>query len=448
MSNDTQKRPKRFKDISRISEDGKLRLNLHRGQAKAWKSDARFVCVLAGTQGGKTSFGPYWLWREIKRCGPGDYMVVTPTFTLLEKKALPEFLKFFKKRLQLGDYVGGSKKTFTVSEAGKERLFGEDYQDKYHDTETKIFFGHAQDPESLESATAKAAWLDEVGQKKFKLGSWEAIQRRLSIHQGRALFTTTPYNLGWLKQEIWDKRKTDPDIEVIRFESKDNPIFPIEEWYRAKATLPGWKFNLFYRAIFTKPAGLIYDSFDEDSCKIPRFNIPDEWPRYWGFDFGGVNTVCLFYANEPGTQKYYLYRAYKSGNKSAKAHARAITAKEPKLPDDCRGGAPSEDQWRREFRDAGIPIKKPRVKDVEVGINRVHGAHKQNKIIVFDDLDHYLDEKMTYSRKLDDNDEPTEEIEDKNKFHHMDAERYIIGSLMTDKKGSTKKSYSKSYTTP
>ena len=41
--------------------------------------------------------------------------------------------------------------------------------------ETNVYFGHAQDPDSLESATAKAAWLDEAGQGKFKLDSWRAV---------------------------------------------------------------------------------------------------------------------------------------------------------------------------------------------------------------------------------------------------------------------------------
>ncbi len=52
---------------------------------------------------------------------------------------------------------------------------------------SRILFGYATDPESLESATAKAAVLDEAGQKKFKVGAWQAILRRLALHQGRAL---------------------------------------------------------------------------------------------------------------------------------------------------------------------------------------------------------------------------------------------------------------------
>jgi hypothetical protein len=58
--------------------------------------------VLAGTQGGKTSFGPVWLWREMQLRGPGDYLVVTPTFPLLEMKALPTLLQLFRGWLGLG----------------------------------------------------------------------------------------------------------------------------------------------------------------------------------------------------------------------------------------------------------------------------------------------------------------------------------------------------------
>jgi hypothetical protein len=40
---------------------GELKFNFHPGQLRAWDSDKRFILVLAGTQGGKTSFGPFTL---------------------------------------------------------------------------------------------------------------------------------------------------------------------------------------------------------------------------------------------------------------------------------------------------------------------------------------------------------------------------------------------------
>lgn len=430
-------------ELFEISE-GKLRLNFHEGQWAAWKSVKRFIAVLAGTQGGKTSYGPIWLWREIQKCGPGDYLVVTPTFKLLELKALPEFKRWFEQIFQLGEYTSSPVKKFIVSKAGEIRLFG-----KAQDKPTTVYFGYAADPESLESATIKAAWLDEAGQKKFKLGSWEAILRRLSLAQGRVLITTTPYDLGWLKQKLWDKWKAgDKDVDVVRFESIANPMFPKEEFERARRDLPSWKFDLFYRAIFTRPAGMIYDSFEEARHKVPRFAIPKEWPRYLGLDFGGVNTAGVFYAEELNAQneltgRLFAYREYKAGGRTAAEHTHYLLDGEPVIPTTV-GGSKSEGQWRWEFRQGGkvmgkeVPglwVREPDIKDVEVGIDRVYGFHKRNELYVFDDLSGYLEEKLTYARELDTNGEPTEKIEDKETFHHMDAERYILGWLAGSGRG-------------
>lgn len=416
--------PQQAKSLTELTTDGKLRFHFHPGQWRAWESSKRLVSVLAGTQGGKTAFGPVWLWREMQLRGPGDYLVVTPTFQLLAKKALPEFLRLFKRQLKLGDYQGQTK-IFTFSKEGQVRTFGQATEDP-----TQVFFCHATDPESLESATAKAAWLDEAGQKKFRLGSWEALQRRLSIHQGRALVTTTPYDLGWLKQKLWDPWKAAAgehrEIDVIRFDSTENPAFPPEEFARARDTLPRWKFDLFYRAIFTRPAGLIYDCFETDKHKVQRFKIPPLWRRHLGLDFGGVNTAGVFLAEDPETKRLYAYREYRAGSRTAAEHIAKLREGEP-LALNAVGGSHSEGQWRAEFQAAGLGVREPAVKEVEVGIDRVYGAIKKGELYVFEDLAGLLEELATYSRALDDRGEPTEAIEDKETFHHLDALRYVVG---------------------
>lgn len=371
-----------------------------------------------------TSWGPCWLWREIQRRGPGDYGVVCPTKVLAKNKVIPVLIDLFQRKLGLGEY-NVSDNIFRFSSAGKVRMFGRD-----DGIETTITVKHATDPESLESMTWKAAWLDEAGQNKFKLGSWEAIQRRLAVYQGRVLISTTPYSLGWLKQKIWDKWKAgSPHIKCIRFDSTENPAFPKEEFELARQNLPEWKFNMFYRAIFSRPAGLIYDSFDEQIHKVKRFVIPVGWKRYLGLDFGGIHTAGLFLAEDPITRRFYAYREYfpRTG-RTAKDHVEHLLKGEPVKPY-AVGGSKSEDQWRSEFSAAGLHVAEPSVSEVSVGISRVWGAHKRNEIYVFDDLEHYLNEKMTYSYELGDDGEPIEEIEDKDTFHLMDAERYIVGYL-------------------
>lgn len=399
----------------------------HEGQLRAFASEARFVAVFAGTQGGKTSFGPAWLFWEMVDRGPGDYMIVTPTFPLLELKCLPEFKALFERALGLGRYLSSPIRRFEFSEAGKRLMVAQTGDKAWLSRPTVVYFGTGNKPESVESATAKAVWMDEAGQKQFKLSSWDAIQRRLSIAQGRALFTTTPYTLGWLKQQIWDRRD-DPGIDVIRFESIMNPAFPAEEFARMQTLLPPWKFNMFYRGLFTRPAGMIYDCFDEDIHLVDPFPIPQDWPRFLGLDFGGVNTAGVFIAKRPKDGHMFLYKEYHAGSRTAAQHAKELMKGEQKRPT-AVGGAASEDHWRREFYSAGLPVQPPRVKDVEVGIDRVYGVHAENKMSVFRNLPKYRDQKMSYARELDDNDEPTEKIDNKENYHVMDAERYIMSYL-------------------
>lgn len=433
-------------DIYWVEDDGKMYLDFHEGQIEAWDCKKRFIAIIAGTQGGKTSFGPHWLRREISLRGAGDYLVVTPTFVLLKLKAKPEFLKLFEDILQLGTYKKGEG-IFYLSAEGEVRMFG-----KVQDTPTRIIFGHAMNPEGLESATAKAAWLDEAGQNAFKLGSWEAIQRRLSIYQGRALITTTPYNWGWLKTDIYDRwiqaGMNHPDIQVVRFASNMNPMFPEEEFQRAKGSLPEWKFRMFYMAEFTRPAGMIYGDFRDEDV-IEPFEIPDNWQRYMGVDFGGVNTAAVYFAFDDENQMLYAYREYHAGNMSIKKHTGLMLSDETVYPQ-AIGGAPSEDQWRDEFSAAGLYIRRPEIYDVEVGIGRVIEAHRLRKYKIFNTCRGLIEQKKTYSRKVNASGQPIDEIQDKNTYHLVDAERYgmtyCVSLLKTSKTNDAYEELAEMYT--
>jgi len=404
-----------------IVENGEIVLRFHKNQWRAWDSRKRIVAILAGTQGGKTSFGPAWFFREMQERGPGDYLVAAPTYPLLGLKTIPEYIRYFQTVTGVARYVGSPTKKLIVTPAGQRMLFGKEYND-----ETAVFFGHAQDPDSLESMTAKAAHADECGQKKFKLGSYEAIMRRLSINEGRLLITTTPYYLGWLKTKIHDPglHGSDPTIDLVRFRSIDNPAFPRSEWERARQDLPAWKFDMFYRAIFTRPAGLIYDNFDEDKHVVDDFEIPAHWPRFMGQDYGGVNTATVYLAQNPKDGRFYLYREYWEGGRTANQHVEAMLRGEPGQPT-TYGGAFSEGQWRNEFNAAGLLVKRPLVSEVEVGINRVYGLIANDRLRIFRSCGHTRDQMSAYSRELDEAGEPTENIEDKNSYHLLDALRYI-----------------------
>lgn len=708
---------------------GRVITELHPGQMAVMHSQARFVAMIAGTQGGKTSLGPLWLEREIRRRGPGDYLAVTATFPLLMRKMLPEFLKYFQHTMRLGWY-SKSDKTF-----------------HFQNEETRIMFGSASNPESLESATAKAAWLDECvgpdtlieteigpllisdivnlglrvrvwsydsegdawklrpisrwvrrrqtqpllslgrlrltgnhrlwtreagyvesaevvssgrytlvraesvpsmrampgaidalgpeallldplrgdvernairvspealrgveeaarrapgmgrndlrvsaralrrsleatlgpteltlvafgggagesfgagtgdesvdagrqwpgpvvatgnvgerprleervrrddgrrvvaprlqdrrgradaegsyrsrepgerpeaglvraewvdvptllqsdgrdvvgglssdgcvynlevdgnhnyvaggllvancGQSQFRLESWEAIQRRVALYQGRVLMTSTPYNLGWLKTEVYDKaRLGDPDFNVVQFASTMNPSFPPEELERIKRSgIPAWKIRMFYEGLFDQPPGLIYatyiDQYREFGGHLVRpFPVNEYWPRFVGVDFGGTNCAKIYAAQDPTTGLFYLYHESLTGHKTAKQHVEDILQTLAGSPlYGVWGGARSEESWRLEFAQAGLPISEPDTYDLEVGIDRAVGLFTNNRVLVFDAMRGLRDELATYSRPVAPDGTVMDGIVDKSLFHRLDALRYLSGGI-------------------
>src|SRR5205085_8021537 len=123
-------------------------------------------------------------------------------------------------------------------------------------------------------------------------------------------------------------------------------------------------------------------------------------PRFLGLDFGPVHTAALYIAEDPGTKKLYEYREYQAGGRTAREHVTAMLSGEPGVPQ-VVGGSRSEDAWRREFRDAGLPVREPDAPEVEIGIDRVYAATKQGTLYTFDDLYGTLEQKGTYSRVLD-----------------------------------------------
>jgi hypothetical protein len=414
-----------------ICGDGRLQLHLHKGQYKAWTSTRRFIFVLAGTQGGKTSFGAWWLWKEIEAKGAGDYIAASSSYDLFKLKMLPEIRNTFEHILKIGRYWAGDK----IMEIRNPET-GEFSAKRADDPMwARIILRSASAEGGLESSTAKAAWLDEVGQDEFGLDAWEAVLRRLSLNEGRVLGTTTLYNLGWLKQKIYNAwERGDKDIDIIQFASVDNPMFPQSEFERAKRTLPDWKFNMQYRGVYERPAGMIYRDFidkhkDQGGHKVKPFDLPKEWARYAGVDPGANNTAMLWAAHDQEHDIYYLYRESLEGGKSTKEHAQAADMLAQKNGERViwyAVGQKAEEQTRLDWKAAGVPnVVEPLFHDVEAGIDKVIALLREFRIYFFDTLDKTLDQIGTYAREVDEAGEPLEKIKNKEKYHMLDALRYL-----------------------
>lgn len=315
-----------------LHSDGEL--HFHAGQRAAWDSRARFTFMIAGSQSGKTSFGPWWLWREICERGRGDYLAVTASYDLFKLKMLPEMRHVFERACKWGRYWSGDKIIELCDTDGNfwanradDPMWG------------RIILRSANAEGGLESTTAKAAWLDECGQDDFALDAWQAVLRRLALNQGRVLGTTTPYNLGWLKTEVYDRwTANDADYNVVQFASTANPLFPPAEFERAKRTMQDWLFQMFYEGKLVRPGHLIYGCFT-DVMVVDPFEIPPEWRRKVGVDFGGANQALLWMAEDPETGRWYVYDESIEGGMSTREHADKAKKKWPAQSTCCLSAA-------------------------------------------------------------------------------------------------------------
>lgn len=395
-----------------------------------------------------TTFGPHWLFDEIYDPvvgkGRGDYLAVTATYDLFKLKMLPSILDVLEGVYGIGRYWAGMK----VIELRNPETG--DYMAKRADDSMwgRIILRSADALAGLESSTAAAAWLDEVGQDAFTSGAYNAIRRRLALRRGRVLMTTTLYSYNWfltrivkptlatgttefIYSDVGDIDYTESDetnTTLVQFDSTVNPLFSQAEFAEAQNTLSEEEFSMFYRGRETTRRFLIYNNFDTEKHTTKRFHIPENWARYVGVDFGGTHMAAVFYAEEPETKKLYAYKEYLAGNKTIKQHVADMLSGEPSMPV-CYGGAKSEGQWRTEFSQAGLQVNKPSVNEVDVGIARVYAQHAVDGIIYFDDLSKIIEEKSSYRRKRLPNGDYSDEIMNKETYHMLDCERYIVSEI-------------------
>lgn len=419
-------------------------LNLHEGQMRAWNSDRRFTFMLAGSQGGKTSFLPWLLARQVLEdmhagIPPGsDYLVATSTTQLFNSGFRPVILEVFEHVLGIAR-MWPSTDFFEL----RDPLTGEFWADGARELMWgRILLRAAASRGALEGFTARAAILDECGQDAFDLYAWEAVGRRLMVHSARAWAGTTLYNFGWLKQEIYDQWESGKrrDVEVIQFPSILNPVFPRDQYEAARETMQEHRFRMQHDGKFTRPAGAIFTDFvnaprHEGGHLVTRFEPPREWARYHAVDPGIINACRMWAAHDPNDDVYYVYRCLLGG---PRLPATEYAAADMEL--EARGGervvkravgAKSEKYWREDYRRMGArAVVEPNTDNVEEGIDRISTLLKQHRIYFFDDMRDLIDELLDYSRKTDEMGNALPEIRDKSSFHRVDALRYLCIQLV------------------
>lgn len=397
-------------------------LNPHPGQWAWWESNARFSIALAGTQGGKTSFFPWLIAREIKNWhNEGDFLAVTASYDLFRLKFLPAMREVFEGILGIGRYWASSR---VIELMHPQRGFlAKHADDPMHG---RIILRSASSPGGLESATAKAAFLDEAGQADFTLAVWEAILRRLSLSRGRVWIGTTIYEVtGWLRNLYSRWQNGDNDVAIIQFPSTLNPAFPLEEMERARREMQSWRFSMFYEGQYTKIPSMIYGDYDPQTHDCEPFEIPLDWPRVVGVDPSGGHCASISLAFDKSVDLWYAYREYLELGKSTREHVEFHRQQEEgkwKVVEFV-GGGPSEDQERRDWLDNGLLLLKPPIVEIEPGIDRGVSLFRERRICLFRNLSGFKKDLQNYRREINQDGEVTDKIVNKDQFHYCDAFR-------------------------
>lgn len=443
--------------------EGKMHLHPHKYQCYTMESQKRLVFMLKGMQGGATSLMPHLAIQEMRRCGPGNraltYLGITPTLQVARNKLIPEFQRVFCDLLGLGVYKQAPKPLIEITPAGEMQLWGERQKEP-----TQIVFCYAADPDSFAGYTALGAFGDEIGQKAFKRSAWMELMARLStpsgmmapnnppgwegVKMGRFVGGSTVYELNWIEDlyNEWERSGGDhPMLDFIRFDSTANPAFPREQWELAKATLPDWLFDMRYRALFRRPAGIIFEGWDPKVHVIQgseNFNpkmLPSSFTYGAGIDFGKRNFYASIIAHDTHRDRFFLFRMYHRTDLSTAQHADELLriAHDSGFYFDNQSvvaGQISEDSDRQQMASAGLMSLPPAYKDLWPGINNFNALLRMRvgsggKFNIFDGVSkQFEDEMRTYSRPVDEmgNVQLDKDPEDKDTYHTIDTVRYYF----------------------
>src|SRR4030042_4274392 len=170
----------------------------------------KILAAIAGTGGGKTMTGYWWLHSRMEAYPGFTWGMAEPTYKMLDRIILnssdpdrPTLEQYFQK--------AGHHPVLSKGEGIIRTDFGQ------------VYLYTAENPNTMQGAPVKGFWLDEGGQ--MVLLAHETALQRCSMMEGQELITTTPYNLGWLLTEVVNK-KGRPGVAVEQWRSIDRPGYP------------------------------------------------------------------------------------------------------------------------------------------------------------------------------------------------------------------------------
>ena len=152
------------------------------------------------------------------------------------------------------------------------------------------------------------AWLDEEHPQDI----FEELMLRCADtpYGGRLLLTMTPLKgMTWV-HDTFIETQID-GFDYVQISGLDNPFVSSVKLRQATKHLSEASQQSRLFGAFTLQTGLVYSEFRKDVHVIEPRQLPEDWPRYRGIDFGTRNPfACIWVAHDLNTDTLHVYREY------------------------------------------------------------------------------------------------------------------------------------------
>jgi len=220
-------------------------------------------------------------------------------------------------------------------------------------------------------------------------------------------------------------------LKSWHFELTDNPFLPDEYVENLKKTTPqGMWYDRRIKGLWVAAEGLVYENWNPNVHIVEPFDIPHDWKRVRGIDWGYTNPfVCLWGAID-NDGRLYVYDEYYVSQVLIKYHAVRINQTEGKY---SWTAADHDAQDNAELREYGIKTI-PAKKDVLVGIQKVAERlvvqeDNRPRLYISRNCENTIREFGMYKWQEKKEGKPMKEEPEKLNDHCMDALRYMVMEL-------------------
>ncbi len=337
-------------------------------QREIGRDQHRFIVVVASRRVGKTIYALNRLLRwALTRDVPNDtaFWYLAPFYHQAKTIAWNLLLRYIPQELWLRK-PNESSLTFYLTNGRTIVLKG------------------ADSPYSLEGIALGGLVVDEISLMSHWTQLWDySLRPMLADYNSPAVLISKPRGFNHFHDlaKMGDHRNIiegearqgislNKDFMTYRFETEINckqhnqGYIDHDEIEAARQSLPPEAFDQEWRAKFTRYTGLVHKFFDRMLHIIPDMDLPKEWNRWRGWDFGSNHPTASLRIAVDGDDNWYVERCYKERDISIKDCADAIKEQDALWmnmdgADTIPGyGDPSGKQWIKEFNREKLSIRR------------------------------------------------------------------------------------------